>query len=209
MSSRPESPARPGILAPYETYLRARWHEGERNAVGLWRELIADGYSGSRMTIERFLLGLRAQEQQGIPISKGATTTEMTPRRVVGLMLRPQEEQTEEEKRVLRHVRQLHPSVGQAHDLFQQFLQMARERHGEDLEHWMHSAFHSGIPELRSFVNKLRQDQAAVQAGFVLKRNNGVVEGHVNRLKFLKRSMYGRANFDLLRVRVLHHRKWA
>lgn len=56
-----------------------------------------------------------------------------------------------------------------------------------------------------TFVKKLRQDQQAVQAGLVLKWNNGMVEGHINRLKFLKRSMYGRANFDLLRLRVLHH----
>jgi len=55
----------------------------------------------------------------------------------------------------------------------------------------------------------LRQDQQAVQAGLVLKWKNGMVEGHVNRLKFLKRSMDGRANFDLLRLRVLHHRTCA
>ena len=53
------------------------------------------------------------------------------------------------------------------------------------LEEWLQAAFHSGVPELRSFVNKLRQDQQAVQTGFVLKWNNGMVEGHVNRLKFL------------------------
>jgi transposase len=86
---------------------------------------------------------------------------------------------------------------------------MLRERRGEELDDWFHAAFHSGIPEIRSFVNKLRQDQIAVQTGLVLKWNNGMVEGHVNRLKLLKRSMYGRANFDLLRLRVLHHRKCA
>jgi transposase len=55
----------------------------------------------------------------------------------------------------------------------------------------------------------MRQAQAAVQADLVLDWNNGMVEGHVNRLKFLKRSMYGRANFDLLRLRILHHRECA
>ena len=89
-------------------------------------------------------------------------------------------------------------------------LTCARERRGEELDLWLHAAFHSGIPELEAFVKKLRQDQQAVQTGLILKWNNGMVEGHVNRLKFLKRSMYGRANFDLLRLRVLrHHRKCA
>lgn len=206
---RTEQPVHPGILAPYEISLRTRWTEGEHNAVGLFREVTARGYTGSRMTIERFLLGLRRMEQQGIDISKAATSVELTPRRTVGLMLRHGSDLTEEERLALHQVGQLHPQVHRLNALFQQFALMLRERRGEDLDQWLHAAFHAGIPELRPFVNKLRQDQEAVQAGLILKWNNGVVEGHVNRLKFLKRSMYGRANFDLLRLRVLHHRKWA
>jgi transposase len=204
-----ERPARPGILAPYETYLRTRWVEGERNAVGLFREVTARGYSGSRMTIERFLLGLRRMEHQGIEVSQMATSVELTPRRAVGLMLRNTIDLTNEERMALGQVCQIHPNVHRLNALFQQFAQMLRDRRGEELDQWLHAAFYSGIPELRAFVSKLRQDQQAVQTGLVLKWNNGVVEGHVNRLKFLKRSMYGRANFDLLRLRVLHHRKCA
>jgi hypothetical protein len=81
-----ERPARPCILAPYETYLRARWVEGERNAVGLFREVAARGYTGSRMTIERFLLGFRRMDQQGIEVSQAATSIGLTPRRAVGLI---------------------------------------------------------------------------------------------------------------------------
>lgn len=206
---RAEQPTRPGILAPYEIYLRTRWVEGERNAVGLFREATARGYTGSRMTIERFLLGLRRMEQQGIEVSQEATSVELTPRRAVGLMLRSGIDPTEEERTALGQVCQIHPQVKRLNALFQQFAQMLRDRRGEELDQWLHTAFHAGIPELRAFVKKLRQDQQAVQAGLVLKWNNGMVEGHVNRLKFLKRSMYGRANFDLLRLRVLHHRKCA
>jgi transposase len=122
-------------------------------------------------------------------------------------MLHREEELTAEEKIALNQVCQLHPHIKRIYTLFQQFTLMLRERQGEALDDWLYAAFHSGIPEMRSFVNKLRQDQMAVQAGLVLKWNNGMVEGHVNRLKFLKRSMYGRAKFDLLRLRVLHHRK--
>ena len=63
------------------------------------------------------------------------------------------------------------------------------------------------MAEWRAFVRKLRQDQVAVQAGLTLKWNNGPLEGHINRLKLLKRSMYGRANFDLLRQRVLYQQR--
>ena len=86
---------------------------------------------------------------------------------------------------------------------------MLWHRRGEELEFWLQAAFHSGLLGMRAFVQKIRQDQEAVQAGLVLKWNNGRVEGQINRLKLLKRSIYGRAKFDLLRLRVLDHRKWA
>ncbi len=204
---RPERPTVVGLLAPYEIYLRTRFLQGEFNGTQLFREVHARGYTGSRMTITRFLLGLRHMKQQGMDVTQEATTTSLTPRRAVGLMLR--KALTQEENTALSHVCQLHPQVKLLYELFEQFAQMLRDRRGEELDSWLHTAFHSDIAELRSFVLKLRQDQAAVQAGLVLKWNNGMVEGHVNRLKFLKRSMYGRAHFDLLRLRVLHHRKCA
>jgi transposase len=195
---KPERPTSPGILAPYEVYLRTRFLEGKRNVLGLFREIVARGYTGSRMTVERFVLGLRTMEQQGLEIAPGASTRAMTPHIAAGLMLRRKAERTAEEQVAPHQICQLHPHIKRISVLFQQFIWMLRERRGEDLDQWLHAAFHAGIPELRAFVNKLRQDQQAVQAGLVLKWNNGVVEGHVNRLKFLKRSMYGRANFDLL-----------
>ena len=156
---RAERPTRPGILAPYETYLRTCWVEGERNVVGLFRELTDRGYTGSRMTIERFLLGLRRMEQQGIEVKQAATSVELTPRRAVGLMLRTGIELDEEERMALGQVCQTHPQVKRLNALFQQFAQMLRDRRGEDLDQWLRAAFHSGIPELRAFVRKLRQDQ--------------------------------------------------
>jgi transposase len=87
-----------------------------------------------------------------------------------------------------------------------QFLQMLREHRGEELDHWLRAAFHSSIPEWHAFVRKLRPDHDAVQAGFLL-RNNGPVEGQINRLKLIKRSMYERVKFDLLWARVLYHQR--
>jgi transposase len=88
-----------------------------------------------------------------------------------------------------------------------QFLQLPRQRRGSERDQWLAAAFHSGVPQWRAFVRPLRHDHAAVQAGLTLTWNNGPVEGHMNRLKVVKRSMDGRANFDLVRFRVLHHRK--
>jgi transposase len=80
---------------------------------------------------------------------------------------------------------------------------MMTGRKGRDLEHWMTDATATGDPALRSFVTGLRSDQDAVTAGLTLPWSSGAVEGHVNRIKMLKRQMYGRASPDLLRRRIL------
>ena len=166
-------PLRAGILAPYTRYLYARWLQGERNSVGLYREIAAQGYPGSRMTVERFLLGLRAMEPQSQAASASATTVELTAHRAVGLLLKRQQERTQEESQALMQLRQLHPDLERTVLLMHHFLEMLRERRGEELDQWLQAAFHSGIAEWRAFVRKIRQDQAAVQAGLLLKWNNG------------------------------------
>jgi transposase len=80
---------------------------------------------------------------------------------------------------------------------------MVRECKAEGFEAWLNRAATSCIPELQSFVAGLERDKAAVVAALSLPDSNGQVEGQVNRLKLIKRSMYGRARFDLLRQRVL------
>lgn len=143
------------------------------------------------MRVERFLQALRLMEQPGLAVSKPATTAGLTPRRAIGWLLRRRETLTEEESLALGQVCQLRPFINRAHTVFQQCVQRVRSRRGEELEQWMHVAFHGGVPELRSFVNKLCQDQAAVQAGLTLKWKNGLVEGHSDRFQFLTQAKYG------------------
>jgi transposase len=83
------------------------------------------------------------------------------------------------------------------------FARLMTGRRGRDLEQWMTAPAASGEPALKSFITGLRADQDAVTAGLTLRLSSGSVEGHVNRIKMLKRQMYGRANPDLLRRRIL------
>lgn len=94
--------------------------------------------------------------------------------------------------------------IAAATDLAEDFLVMLRRREGERLPAWLAAAEGSGIDDLARFARKLRTDLAAVQAGLTLRQSNAQTEGHVNRLKLLKRQGYGRAKVDLLRKRVLH-----
>ena len=101
-------------------------------------------------------------------------------------------------------LRQLHPEVELAYDLVQQFAQMLRSRTGAHLAAWLAQAASSNLPELQAFAAGIEKDQEAVRNGLTWSTNNGMVEGFVTKLKLIKRTMYGRASFALLRKRVLH-----
>ncbi|MCL4489706.1 MAG: transposase [Chloroflexi bacterium] len=83
---------------------------------------------------------------------------------------------------------------------------MIRERRGDQLDSWLEKAEASTLPDLRNFATGLRRDYDAVRAGLSLPWSNGQTEGQVNRLKAIRRQMYGRGNFDLVRRRVLYQR---
>lgn len=80
---------------------------------------------------------------------------------------------------------------------------MLAERRAADLESWLTQAEHSGLPEFKKMAKGIRQDYTAVKAAFSSEWSNGQVEAQVNCLKLQKRIVFGRANFDLLRLRVL------
>ena len=86
----------------------------------------------------------------------------------------------------------------------QEFVTLLSKRQEEALDSWLERAKACHVAELTSFVNGIRRDYAAVRAACSSQWRNGSTEGQVNRLKFLKRQMFGRAQLDLLRVKVLH-----
>ena len=88
--------------------------------------------------------------------------------------------------------------------LTRQFVQMVKERRGCDLSPWLDKAIATDIKTLKRFANGIRADFVAVQTALTMIWSNGQTEGQINRLKFIKRQMYGRANLDLLRKRVLY-----
>ena len=81
---------------------------------------------------------------------------------------------------------------------------MLRHREGQRLDVWLDLVRASHIPELQRLARSIQRDKDAVLAGLTLQESNGVVEGKINKLKLIKRMMYGRAEFPLLRQRVLH-----
>ncbi|MFF3699038.1 transposase [Streptomyces sp. NPDC002221] len=117
--------------------------------------------------------------------------------------MRPREGLSESEVEQLDQVRLACPDIARACDLARVFQDLVRNRRGHLLLEWIRQAESDGHGPMRSFAGFLRQDLDAVTAGLTHTWSSGMVEGHVNRVKTLKRAIYGRASFRLLRIRIL------
>lgn len=194
------------VIDPYKAYVLKRWQEGCRKGSQLCQELKARGYQGSERAVYRYLTFL---QETLLPAEQTATNGATKPepfsaKQAVWLLVRQPEELDELQQQELVRLCQASPQIEQTYHLTQSFRSMLRQRQGEErLDGWLQEASRSDLPELKPFVAGIQRDKAAVQAGLSLPYSNGPVEGHINRLKLIKRSMYGRANFDLLRQRVL------
>lgn len=152
--------------------------------------------------VYRFLKTLKKTEVK--PPGETPQVLHYTSVAAVCLFMRHPDNLDESERMDLGALRRVHPDLETAYCLTQDFLQMLRKREGERLDTWLASIHESDLPELESFAHGVEQDKAAVQAGLTLLINNGQTEGHVTRIKLIKRMMYGKAGFALLRQRVLH-----
>ncbi len=189
-------------LDRYKPYLLERYQQGCRNSSLLYRELLVRGYTGSSSLVRKWFTGVRHAVDPAKTAAAPATRRYSIRDLVFSVVRRPAE-RTEEQALTVIRLAGLGGVIGQACELTQGFADLVRQRHEAGLTEWMTKAEASGLDEFKTFVNGLRRDEAAVRAGLRLVWNNGPTEGNNNRLKLVKRSMYGRANFDLLRKRVL------
>lgn len=192
-------PQNVSTTAPYWDYLQRRWQEGCQCVKQLWRESQAQGYGASYMSVWRAMSPLQA----GTPRRpKGPTSAipALSARKAMWLLVKAPEQLNQEEQDQLQALCQCCATASQVYPLAQRFVEMGRECRADELDGWLHDAKASSLKYLCTFVKGLKRDYLAVQA---TNWSNGQTEGHVNRLKCLKRQMYGRANFDLLRLRVL------
>jgi len=200
------------ILTPYHAYLLERWNAGHRDALRLFRELQQRGYAGSYPTVARYAQRLRqAQGQtprqrklrQTLPVVAEPASRHLTARRATWLVLRRPERLNDDEAAQLAQLQAQQPELAGAIALAQDFTRLVRERQPDQLEPWLARAAESPHVPLQRFAKGLRDDYDAVTAGVTLPWSNGPVEGQINRLKLLKRQMFGRANLDLLQQRFL------
>ncbi len=197
-------------IDPHIAYVTERWSQGEHNGLTLFRELQAQGYKGSPRTVYRFLETLRGYPASSQGRAEHAQTLPETPlqqfaaHQAVWLFVRDRSDLDETEQAELAAICQASCTANMVYELTQDFMSILRRREGERLDTWLENVRKSQICELQRMVRSIERDKAAVLAGLTLPHSNGVVEGKVHKLKFLKRMGFGRAGFALLRQRVLH-----
>jgi transposase len=210
------------ILNPYKRYILERWQQGCTNGVQIYDEMKARGYPGSEALLRMFLADLRKKHQEAgsakvltldasrytleapepLP-PKRAITRRISSTRASWLFVSQPEKLDEKQQQYIEHIRQAHLDLETAYQLGNGFVMMLAERRGKDLDAWLSQAEQSGLPEFKKMAKGIRLDYAAVKAAFSSLWSNGQVEAQVNCLKLQKRIVFGRANFDLLRLRVL------
>jgi transposase len=188
---------RSGLLDPHLSWLRQRWDEGMRSTEKLHQELRGRGYQGSLRTLRRLTARLRQDTAIPAPHPPPAART------AASWLLTPPGDLAEDDRAALAQITGRCAELAATRDLVRDFADMLCHRRGERLEAWATQAENGPVSELRGFAKGLRKDWAAVTAGLTVSYSSGAVEGHVNRIKMIKRQMYGRAKPDLLRKRIL------
>ncbi len=214
---QPSIRRQPSCLEPYKPYVLEQWNQGRHQSKELFDDIQQQGYSGSYMTLTRYTRQLRQSQPQTQPSREslnelpgrgpaplsGATAQQpLSAKRAAWLLLKRPENLDSEEKTLLERLCQ-QPELSDAIALAQGFLELVRQKLPEGFENWLEQAKSSSIKAFQSFAAGLKEDYEAVKAGLTLEVSNGPVEGLNNRLKMLKRQMFGRAGLDLLAKRFI------
>jgi transposase len=196
---------RPPRVNAFQETLNRRWAEGCHNATQLWREIQAEGYTGGRSMVACFVAAFRTHGTRYFRKAvapRPRETKPPSPRQAAMLLSRPTDKLKPADRQLLGQLTAF-PEISTLYELTQSFANVFRSKQSQALQTWLAEAKATGMPEISRFCDGLLRDAAAVTAAVILPWSNGQVEGQIHRLKLVKRQMYGRAKFELLRCRVL------
>ena len=205
---RQSSSVRPSILDPYLPYLESRYQAGCTNGQQLWREIVEQGYPGSSSQVSKWMVWRRKRPKPDVQVQE--TTTHPTPvlllpsaKELTRLLIQKPATLTAYELWLRDRLCTI-PEISLVSSLVNVIQMAIRDRRSDTFDSWLAQCRSSQIGAFSRFADGIAQDYEAVRASFETVWSNGQTEGQINRLKLLKRQMYGRANLDLLRLRVMY-----
>jgi transposase len=209
----------PRSPAYFRDFLEQQWAAGNRRGRHLLHDLRNRGYTGSHSHLARFLAEWRRPDRPTSAKTEARSTPtllvqesraidplsgwQISPQVAAALCLAPTGTLTPQQELKVTALKQSSPSFVVMRRLAMRFRGLFRSGKADKLEAWLRDAKKSAIPPLQQFARTLQRDLAAVRNAITLPWSNGQVEGQINRLKTLKRAMYGRAGVELLRIRMM------
>jgi transposase len=190
---------KPSAVQQYAEYLEQRWSQGCHNATALFREIRTRGYTGRRGMVAQYISRWRVTGTS----ERADRPQRIAPKHAAILVTKPPERLSDEQRRSCEQLITHCPATGLMRALAQDFRQVLLSKDETAMLDWIRNATQSGIGPVVRFAFGLRSELKPVLAAVTTTWSNGQTEGHVNRLKTIKRQMYGRAGFALLRRRVL------
>ncbi len=215
---RGRSPVKRSILDPYRGHLEKRWQEGSTNASLLWREVRDLGYPGTRKGVSAWASERRTELHSSTPMAyreaflkrqkeilgvKQRLLVTLSLRDLAWLIWRDPMTLHEEENESLATVAARLSAIAEVQTLIHAFLDMLWGKRIAAVREWLDLALGCEVHDLNVFAQSLARDQAALEAAVMLPWSQGPVEGIINKIKLVKRQMYGRASFSTLRSRIL------
>lgn len=194
------------LLDEYKPYLHQRWTDGCHSIPQLHRELREQGFTGDIQCVRRYFRPFKKPHSTLLkdpPGTPPAPRPAPKPRRVVRWIMTNPEHLAETDAAELKEIRTACPELDAAARHVRDFATMMRDHRSDLLPAWLDRVLADDLPALHSLVNGLHRDIDAVTAAFSTSWSSGQVEGHVTRVKLLKRMGFGRANLELLCRRVI------
>ena len=189
----------PPKVNEFGAYLEQRWNEGCHNASLLFQEIREKGYRGKRSMVARFVASWRTTGRTTRPNAP----VRISPKHAAILVTRAADQMTEEQQRLFDRITNQCPEAGNLRRISLAFRAALTGEKSIQLRRWIEGAKRCEFGPVVRFAYGLQKDISAVAAAVDTPWSTGQVEGQINRLKMIKRQMYGRAGFELLRARVL------
>ena len=198
MSTRP--PKR-GLLDPWREWLKEQRECGNYNSGRIWREMVARGVTGSETIVRDAVAKWRKGWNPSVTTAVRLPSVSRVSRWLMPWRIIRGEENYA--SRFISLMCEKEPELKIAQQLVLEFYRILKTQNKSQLSSWFTRVHESGSAEFRRVAAGMEADAAAICEAISSRWSNGVVEGHVNRLKMLKRQMYGRVGFELLRQRVM------
>ncbi len=203
---------RPSMLDPYVDYLEKRLREGCWNGEQLWREIKERGYPGGTKMVRRYVFARRKETNQSVQPDETAKAEQEikvplpvpSVEQVSWWIILESDKLKPDEKEFIESLTEVSDQVRELSSFSHEFVKIIKEKDENLFADWLRQAQNSQVKEIKNFALGIGKDEESVRQAVISEWSNGQTEGQVNRLKTIKRQMYGRTNFDLLRARVLY-----